>query len=221
MIMAESTQIDEVVERWPDDDAPWPDRNTEIKMRPDYIDRVEHLYSEFRTSDDELSYARTIQDELELVDISTDEDQNCEVTLYSKKSVYHFFQFRTHYEGHSSRALIQLLDHFDINLSLDFLTRNQTMKIYLSGENDKIVVNTGNEEVEYRLEFRLGKISVMEKVDWFLSTNTLDMLYAIASQVGLENRPDLIVEEIVANEVRRAAELDVQETDVEEQPSEK
>ena len=214
--MAEGTQINEAVEQWPDDDALWPDRHSGWEMRRDYTDRVEHLYSELRTSDDELSYARTIQDELELVEIATDAEQNCEVTLYSKKLVYHFYQFRTHYEGHSSRALIQLLDHFDINLPLDFLIRNQTMKIYLSGVNDKIVVSDGDEEREYRLEFRLGKISLIEKVDWFLSINTLNMLYEIAAQVGLENRPDLIVEEIVANEVRRAAEMETPETHEEE-----
>lgn len=186
------------------DDAPWPDRNIGNEMMMEPIDRVQHFYSQYRSADDELAYAKTINNDVDLIEIKTDEEHHCEVTLYSNVAVYHFYQFRSHYEGHSSRALVRLLDRFNVKLPVEFITSHQNMTIYLTGINDKIVVRTADGEEEYPLDLRMGKIRLVEAMTWMISGDALNALYDWASEQGLQNRPDLIVEQLVQNELDKA-----------------
>ena len=181
----------------------WPERSGTLRMREEHIEMVRHLYSEIQAVDEEVEYAKIIEDQLTRAEIQTDDEQNCEVTLYTNKAVYHFYRFRTHYEGHASRALGRLLDLFDVFLPIEFLVNHPNMVIYLTGTNDKIVSKQNGEEKEYQLEYRLGKTRIVEPITWLMASDTLDLLYAWAMETGVEGRPDLIVELLIDNERKR------------------
>ncbi|GMA59484.1 hypothetical protein GCM10025858_39880 [Alicyclobacillus sacchari] len=99
--------------------------------RVEYVDRVKHVWSEYRTNDEELAFALGIEEEAESVDVST-KDGATNVTVFTTEAVYHFGTFRADYVGHASRSLVELLKHFRINLPIEYVVAHQTFHIYLT-----------------------------------------------------------------------------------------
>ncbi len=159
-----------------------------------YIDRVKHVFSHWHTTDEEVAYAETLMEIVDTIDIQTKEDGTCEVIVQTDQAVYHFYRFRTNYEGHSSRALLKVLDHFIIALSMDFLLENPSLTIYVTGQ--KVVVG----DTDYLLHYRLFKHRIVEPVQWYLSSDMLDRLDALASAYEIDI--ELVVEQLLTMQIQ-------------------
>lgn len=156
--------------------------------RVEYVDRVKHVWSEYRTNDEELAFALGIEEEAESVDVST-KDGVTNVTVFTTEAVYHFGTFRADYIGHASRALVQLLQHFRINLPIEFVVAHQTFHVYLKGE--KIVAG----EREYPIASRSEGYELVEPVEWMVASSVLDVILRLAEEY--EVTPEQIVESAV------------------------
>lgn len=155
-----------------------------------YIDRIKHVYSEFRTNDEELAYAESVTDGAETIEIVTDESGETQVIICTAQSVLHFRTFRTDYIGHASRTLVGLLEHFRVRLPIEFVVTNHDMTIYLNG--NKVVV----EETEYPIEVRDDVYELVEPVAWMISSTILDMIIRLADQYQISH------EEVVESAIR-------------------
>ncbi|WP_051663150.1 hypothetical protein [Alicyclobacillus macrosporangiidus] len=153
-----------------------------------YIDRVKHVFSHYRTNDDELSYAQTIDEEAETIEVSTT-DGTTTVTVFTTQAVYHFGTFRADYIGHASRALVELLRHFRVNLPIEYVTAHQTFTVYLNGQ--KVVAG----EREYPIAARSGVFELVEPVEWQISSAVLDTILRLAEEYNVT--PVEIVESAV------------------------
>ncbi len=174
------------------DPLPSPVDDDPMEIR--YVDRVKHVFSHWHTTDEEVAYAETLQEIVDTIVIQTKEDKTCEVTVQTDQAVYHFYRFRTNYEGHSSRALLKVLDHFNIALSMDFLLDNPTMTIYVTGQ--KIAVS----DMDYVLHYRLYKHRIVEPVQWFLSSDMLDRLDELAMAYDIDI--ELVVEQLLTMQMQ-------------------
>jgi len=155
-----------------------------------YIDRIRHVCSEFRTNDEELAYAESITDEAETIEIITDETGETQVIVSTAQSVLHFRTFRTDYIGHASRTLVALLEHFRLRLPIEFMVTNHDMTIYLTG--NKVVV----EESEYPIEIRDDVYELVEPVAWMISSTILDVIIRLAAKYQISH------EEVVESAIR-------------------
>jgi len=156
--------------------------------RVEYVDRVKHVWSEYRTNDEELAFALGIEEEAESVDVST-KDGVTNVTVFTTEAIYHFCTFRADYVGHASRALVQLLQHFRVNLPIDFIVAHQTFHVYLKG--GKIVAG----EKEYPIAERSEGYELVEPVEWMIASSVLDVVLRLAEEY--EVTPEQIVESAV------------------------
>ncbi|SDW94219.1 hypothetical protein SAMN04489725_1236 [Alicyclobacillus hesperidum] len=162
-----------------------------MKMeRVEYVDRVKHVYSEYRTNDEELAYALTIEEEAESIDVTT-KDGVTNVTVFTQQAVYHFGTFRADYIGHASRALVELLQHFRVNLPIEFVVAHQTFHVYLTGE--KIVAG----EREYPIAPRNEGYELVESVEWMMASSVLDVVLRLAAEY--EATPEEIVESAIGS----------------------
>ncbi|WP_074693733.1 hypothetical protein [Alicyclobacillus hesperidum] len=158
--------------------------------RVEYVDRVKHVYSEYRTNDEELAYALTIEEEAESIDVTT-KDGVTNVTVFTQQAVYHFGTFRADYIGHASRALVELLQHFRVNLPIEFVVAHQTFHVYLTGE--KIVAG----EREYPIAPRNEGYELVESVEWMMASSVLDVVLRLAAEY--EATPEEIVESAIGS----------------------
>ncbi|MCI0184554.1 hypothetical protein [Sulfoacidibacillus ferrooxidans] len=161
-------------------------------IRIDYVDRIQHVYSLYPTSDDELAYARGIEEEAEVIEVVT-QGEACTVTVHTTQGVYHFTRFRTDYVGHSSRMLVSLLAHFRVGLSLEFIVSHQTFTVYII--SSKVAVG----QHDYLLAQRLGIYTLVEPVQLLLSIRAMDSILALADRYHIE--PELVVEQLLAKEM--------------------
>ncbi|MCF8563981.1 hypothetical protein LLE49_04425 [Alicyclobacillus tolerans] len=155
-----------------------------------YMDRIRHVFSAFRTNDEELAYAESITDEAETIEIITDESHETQVIVSTAQSVLHFRTFRTDYIGHASRTLVALLEHFRVRLPIEFIVTNHDMIIYLTG--NKVVV--GNSE--YPIEVRDDVYELVEPVTWMISSTILDVIMRLADEYQISH------EEVVESAIR-------------------
>ena len=141
-----------------------------------YIDRIKHTFSRYRTNDDELAYARTLSELAERIEVKTQEDTTT-VDVYTDQGVTHFQTFRADYIGHASRTLVQLLEHFGVRLPLEFVVAHQTFTVYLGK-----LVAAGDRE--YPLGRRDDHDELVEAIpsDWQMSTAVLDVLAELAKR---------------------------------------
>ena len=135
-----------------------------------YIDRIKHTYSHYRTNDDELTYARTLSESAERIEVKT-HDAATTVDVYTDQGVTHFGTFRADYIGHASRTLVQLFEHFGVRLPLEFVVAHQTFIIYLGK-----LVAAGDRE--YPLGRRQDHDELVEAIpsDWQMAPAVLDVL---------------------------------------------
>lgn len=165
------------------------EETTEL-VRVDFVDRIKHIYSIMRTNDEELQFARSIKEPAETITITMDENEDTLVTVSTVQAVYEFHTFKSTYVGHASRTLVELLEHFGLRLSLEFLLAHPVLTVYLNG--NKIVSN----DTEFRIESRNGVFELVEPVNWMISTSILDILEQIATEH--ESLPEEVVENGVA-----------------------
>lgn len=165
------------------------EEKTEL-VRVDFVDRIKHVYSVMRTNDEELQFARSINEPVETITIAMDETEDTVVTVSTVQAVYEFHTFKSTYVGHASRTLVELLEHFGLRISLDFLLSHPVLTVYLNG--NKIVSN----DAEFRIEPRNGVFELVEPVNWMISTSILNILEQIATEH--ESLPEEVVENGVA-----------------------
>lgn len=140
-----------------------------------YQDRVRHLVSQCRSTDEELTLAGSIHSTAERIHIEENGPEGTvAVTVFTPEAVLHFSHFRNQYEGQASRALVSLLHHFGVVLPLSVLLAHPTMTIDLVEAR----IDTG--ETVFPIEARAGLYHVVERVEWDLCASTLDTLYAWA-----------------------------------------
>jgi len=151
--------------------------------------RVRHVYSRCQSTDEELAFAQTLEAEAETIAIQThgeEGDSATEVTVFTDQAVYHLYQFRTRYDGHSSRSLVELLKHFRVRLFLDFLLAHRSFTLYLTGE--RLVTR----DAEYALTERMGSYQLVERVEWNICSSTLDTILRWSNEWDIP--PETIVE---------------------------
>ncbi|EJY57309.1 hypothetical protein C7445_1309 [Alicyclobacillus sacchari] len=158
--------------------------------RVEYVDRVKHVWSEYRTNDEELAFALGIEEEAECVNVTAKDDKT-DITVFTTKAVYHFSTFRADYIGHASRTLVELLRHFNINLPIEFVVSHQTFQVYLTGE--KVVAG----DHEYPIAYRSEGYELVESVEWMIASSVLDVVLRLAEE--FEVTPEQIVETTVGS----------------------
>lgn len=158
-----------------------------------FVERVRHLYSRCQSTDDELALLAQITDAVDailvqplLLESAPDSDPALEVIVYTASAIAHFYHFRTHYEGHASRALVTFLRYFAINVPLTFLLTHPFFLIDL--QTDRILTYEG----EFTLAERPGGLRLVERVDWAISVETLTRLQEWAKERELA--PEVLVE---------------------------
>lgn len=159
----------------------------------EWVDRVRHVSCRARTCDDELAFARTIQDGAQTIEIVTQKepDPGTRVTVYGREGVYHFRKLRADYEGHASRTLLAVLEHFGLVLPLSFVLAYPTQTIYVAGA--KVVA----EDLEFRLGKREeGSVLVEELRDWWMASRAVETLLAWAREYGTD--PVVLLEQTIA-----------------------
>lgn len=164
--------------------------DTMTLVKVEFVDRIKHVYSVMRTNDEELQFARSIKEPVETITISMQEDDDTLVTVSTVQAVYEFHTFKSTYVGHASRTLVELLEHFGLRISLEFLLAHPVLTVYLNG--NKIVSN----ETDFPIEARNGGFELVEPVNWMISTSVLDILDRIATEH--ESLPEEVVENGVA-----------------------
>lgn len=168
----------------------------------EYLERIKHVHSHFRTNDEELAFARTIEEVAETIQVTPFEEEHTEVAVYTAQGVYHFATFRTQYMGHASRTLIELLEHFHVRLPMEFVIDHQGFTIYLDGH--KVVTKRS----EYVIEPRDGFFELVEPVEWMISTGVLNLIEQMAEAYQISPV------EVVENAVRLIAEPAIEEDDI-------
>ncbi|MHB1681215.1 MAG: hypothetical protein ACYCYO_00105 [Bacilli bacterium] len=161
----------------------------EFAVEISYIDKVKHVTSTMSTNDEELAFAHTITETVQLIEIQS-EAHSATVRLETEAAVYHFVTFRTDYLGHASRTLLALLARCGVILSVDFLLDHPTMTIYLEGE--KIVA--GREE--FPIAWRETGYERIENVTLALTSRTVDQLMTLSDVYG--KNPIAVLEEAIA-----------------------
>ncbi|WP_054967405.1 hypothetical protein [Alicyclobacillus ferrooxydans] len=159
-----------------------------------YIDRIQHIYSNFATNDEELAFAKSVEEQAEMIEVAVDESEETQVTVSTAQAVYHFRTFRTDYIGHASRTLVDLFEHFRVLLPIEFIVANRAMTIYLTG--NKVVVG----EAEYPIEVRDGLYQLVEPVQWMISSTVLDVIVRLAKEYQIS------YEEVVESAIRLISE---------------
>jgi len=143
----------------------------------EYKERVKNVYSRHRTNDEELDFARTIEEDAETIVVVTDTERElADVQISTVHAVYHFQTFRTHYAGHASRALVELMNHFKVSLPLDFVMTYRTFTIYLTGNKVVARENMADEE-EFTISIRDGVYELVERVEWDVRSNLLSQIF--------------------------------------------
>ncbi|WP_054967148.1 hypothetical protein [Alicyclobacillus ferrooxydans] len=155
-----------------------------------YIDRIQHIFSNFTTNDEELTFARSVMEQAEMIEVAVEESGETQVTVSTAQAIYHFHTFRTDYIGHASRTLVDLFEHFGVCLPIEFLVANRVMAIYLTG--NKVVVG----ETEYPIEVREGQYQLVEPVQWMISSSILDVIVRLADEYQIS------YEEVVESAIR-------------------
>jgi len=169
-------------------------------LKIEYVDRIKHVYSEYRTNDEELNFAQTVTESAETIVIKTDAEETG-VIVFTEQAVYHFRTFRADYLGHASRTLVSLLYHFRINVPIEFILSHQSLTIYLSG--NKIVAG----EEEYPIELRENLFEMVEPVQWMMSSTVLDMVIRLANDYEIE--PIEVVESAIKLIAERKMEQEI------------
>jgi hypothetical protein len=151
-------------------------------LKVEFIERVKHIFSQHRTNDEELDYARTITESADVIEIVTSAEQEAhtEVIVSTPEAVYHFRTFRADYVGHASRTLVELLAHFHVNLPIDYVIAHKSFTVYLHG--DKVVAS----EKEYPIAERAEGYELVEMVQWKISAAVLDIIYRWADKYQVE-----------------------------------
>lgn len=171
------------------------DANQQTGINIQYIDRIQHMYSNFATNDEELAFAKSVEEQAEMIEVAVvDESRESEVTVSTAQAIYHFRTFRTDYIGHASRTLVDLFAHFRICLPIEFIVANREMTIYLTG--NKVVVG----ETEYPIEVRDGQYQLVEPVQWMISSSILDVIVQLAEEYQIS------FEEVVESAIRLISE---------------
>ena len=134
-----------------------------------YEQRVRHLYSRLHSPDEELAWGQTVHSEADQIAVDSD-GTHATVTVYTPAAVYHFRAFKTHYVGHATRKLCELLAHFGLHLDAEWIADHPSFAAYLLG--DRITVG----ETEYPIARRAEGFVLVEPVQWHLATRTLDQL---------------------------------------------
>jgi len=163
-----------------------------------FVERIKHVHSRFRTNDEELSFARTIGELAETIEVVSEASENTEVRVLTREAVFHFYTFRTDYVGHASRTLAELLAHFEVNLPLSFVMAHRTFSVYLSG--NKVVAA----EEEYPIAKRSDGFELVEFVTLPYASRILDMILRLAETYEVE--PVEVIETAVTLIAERTAE---------------
>lgn len=161
---------------------------TEFAVDVQYVDRVKHVHSLLHTSDEEVAYAESITDRAELIEVHSSDDDT-EVVVSTEQGVYHFTKLRSQYVGHAPRGLVQVLEHFGMRITLQFITAHRTFSVYFSGE--KIVAN----DKEYHIASRDGIYELVEPIQWLISSEILDIILQWSDSYGIT--PVEVVEQTV------------------------
>ena len=160
-----------------------------------YKDRVKNVYSRHRTNDEELDFARTIEEDAETILVATDAEREVtDVQVSTVHAVYHFRTFHTHYAGHASRTLVELMNHFKVSLPLDFVMDYRTFTIYLTGNKVVAHENMADEE-EFTIAIRDGVYELVERVEWDVRSNLLSQIFSWSELYQVE--PVEIVEQAI------------------------
>lgn len=162
-----------------------------------FVERIKHVHSRFRTNDEELSFARTIGELAETIEIVSEETDSTEVRVFTREAVYHFYTFRTDYVGHASRTLAELLAHFEVNLPLSFIMAHRTFTVYLSG--NKVVAA----DEEYPIAKRSDGFELVEFVTLPFASRVLDIILRLTEAYEVE--PVEVIETAVTLIAERTA----------------
>lgn len=146
----------------------------------EFVERIKHVHSRFRTNDEELSFALTIGEVAETIEVVSVESDDTKVIVFTREAVYHFYTFRTDYVGHASRTLVELLVHFEVNLPLSFIMAHRTFTVYLSG--DKLV--SGDDE--YPIAKRNEGFELVELVTLPYTSRILDTILRLSETYEVE-----------------------------------
>ena len=151
-----------------------------------YEQRVRHLYSHLHSPDEELAWGQTrIGEVVDQIAVASDGSQ-ASVTVYALAAVYHFGAFKTHYVGHATRKLCELLAHFGLHLDAEWIADHPSFVAYLLG--DRITVG----DVEYPIARRAEGFVLVEPVQWQVATRALDQLAQLAQRYDMP--PEQVVE---------------------------
>lgn len=151
-----------------------------------YEQRVRHLYSHLHSPDEELAWGQTLIDEVvDQIAVASDGSQ-ASVTVYALAAVYHFGSFKTHYVGHATRKLVDLLAHFGLNLDAEWIAEHPSFVAYLLG--DRIIVG----DVEYPIARRAEGFVLVEPVQWQVATRAMDQLAQLSRRY--DTPPEQVVE---------------------------
>ncbi|MHB1681935.1 MAG: hypothetical protein ACYCYO_03790 [Bacilli bacterium] len=150
-----------------------------------YEQRVRHLYSHLHSPDEELSWGQTLHREADQIAVESD-GTHATVTVYTPAAVYHFGAFKTHYVGHATRKLVDLLAHFGLHLDAEWIAAHRSFVAYLLG--DRITVG----ETEYPIARRAEGFVLVEPVQWQVATRALDQLAELAQRYDMP--PEHVVE---------------------------
>lgn len=150
-------------------------------IRVDFVERIRHVYSQYRTNDEELNFAESILEPAETIEITADlESETTKVTVSTEQAVYHFRTFRSDYIGHGSRTLVSMLQHFRVVLPLEFLVAHKSLTVYLTG--NKIVA----QDTEYPIDLREDYYEMVEPVEWMMSSSVLDVVLRLANEYQVQ-----------------------------------
>lgn len=162
-----------------------------------WVDRIQHIHSRHRTSDEALAYAQSLPEQsAERITIAT-ANEATEVTVYTTQAVLHFHTFRADYIGHASRTLTQLLAHFGVQMPIEFLVTHPFQEIDLVG----CTITLPDSDVAYALGARRDGLALVEPVQWMIRSDILDHLLALADVYGQE--PIALIEDLVRVLVER------------------
>jgi|GEM_PF-2299515 len=150
-----------------------------------YEQRVRHLYSHLHSPDEELAWGQTLHREADQIAVESD-GTHAMVTVYTPAAVYHFGSFKTHYVGHATRKLCELLAHFGLHLDAEWIADHPSFVAYLLG--DRITVG----ETEYPIARRAEGFVLVEPVQWQVATRALDQLAQLAQRY--DTPPEQVVE---------------------------